>query len=466
MPPAADTGAQPPVSVRTVALSASVGATIEWYDFFIYGTASALVFNKLFFTELSPAVGTLVAFATFAVGYLARPFGALLFGHFGDRVGRKKILILTLMIMGVGTLAIGFLPTYQSIGAWAPVLLVLMRILQGIGVGGEYGGAVLMAVEYAPPGRRGFYGSWPQVGVPAGLLLASGMFSLLSLLPQSAFLSYGWRIAFLSSVALVAIGLYIRLQVLETPAFAQIRASQTEAKVPFVELLRTQPKQLLQGMGIRWIEGLTFNAYAVLAVSYATAQVGVSQSLILNGIVIGAAFAVVLTPVYGGLSDRFGRKKVYSAGVIGIGLFTFPSFALMQTGSLVLTWISLVIGLGIIYGAIYGPLAAYWSELFDTRVRYTAVGAVYQFSGIYASGLTPLIGAALISATGGAPWAFASYMVGVAVISLLVVVFTPETYQRCIFPTADATVPAAKEGTVGGGTEVESPDPAPRQSTA
>ncbi len=428
-----------PVSVRTVALSASVGATIEWYDFFIYGTASALVFNKLFFTNLTPSVGTLVAFATFAVGYLARPFGALLFGHFGDRIGRKKILILTLMIMGVGTLAIGFLPTYESIGLWAPVLLVAMRVLQGIGVGGEYGGAVLMAVEYAPHGRRGFYGSWPQVGVPAGLLLASGMFSVLSLLPEGAFFSYGWRIAFLSSVALVAIGLYIRLQVLETPAFTRVRAAQSEAKIPFVELLRTQPTQLLQGMGIRWIEGLTFNAYAVLAVSYATAHVGASRSMILNGIVIGSAFAVVLTPVYGKLSDLYGRKKVYTAGVVAIAVFTFPSFALIRSGSLGLTWISLVVGLGVIYGAIYGPLAAYWSELFDTRVRYTAVGAVYQFSGIYASGLTPLIGAALINATGGAPWAFAVYMVGVAVISLLVVLTMPETYRRSILPTGAAT---------------------------
>lgn len=421
-------------SVTKVALASSIGATIEWYDFFIYGTAAALVFNKLFFTNLPPAVGTLVAFATFAVGYLARPLGAVIFGHMGDRVGRKKMLILTLVIMGVGTFIIGLLPTYSQIGIWAPVLLILMRVLQGIGVGGEYGGAVLMAVEYAPRGRRGFYGSWPQVGVPAGLLLASGMFSLLSLMPDDAFLSWGWRIPFLTTIVLAIVGLYIRLQVLETPAFAKVKEAQEESKIPFFELLRTHRKQVLQGMGTRWIEGLTFNAYAVLAVTYATQYVHVPKSIVLNGIVIGAAFGVVLTPFFGHLSDRFGRKTVYRGGVIAIALFTFPSFALMRTGSTPLIWLSIVLGLGIIYSAIYAPLAAFWAELFETRVRYSGVGTVYQFSGIYASGLTPLIGAALIEFTGGEPWAFAAYMVAVAVLSLAVVTFMPETHLKDIDP--------------------------------
>ncbi len=421
-------------SVTRVALAASIGATIEWYDFFIYGTAAALVFNKLFFSNLPPAVGTLVAFATFAVGYLARPVGAVLFGHMGDRIGRKTMLVLTMVIMGVGTFVIGLLPTYAQVGVWSPVLLILMRVLQGIGVGGEYGGAVLMAVEYAPPGRRGYYGSWPQVGVPAGLLLASGMFSLLSLMPNDAFVAWGWRVAFLSTIVLAIIGVYIRLRVLETPAFTKVKEAQEESKVPFFDLLRTHRKQVLQGMGLRWIEGLTFNAYAVLAVAYATQYVHVAKTVVLNGIVIGAAFGVVLVPFYGHLSDRFGRKAVYGTGVVAIALFTFPSFALIRTGSTPLIWLSIVLGLGIIYSAIYAPLAAFWAEMFDTRVRYTGVGSVYQFSGIYASGLTPLIGAALIEYTGGEPWAFAAYMVAVAVISFVVLIFVPETYRRDINP--------------------------------
>ena len=430
-------------SVTRVAMASSIGATIEWYDFFIYGTAAALVFNKLFFTDLPPAVGQLVAFATFAVGYLARPFGAILFGHLGDRIGRKTMLVLTMVIMGVATFIIGLLPTYSQVGLWSPILLILMRVLQGIGVGGEYGGAVLMAVEYAPRGRRGYYGSWPQVGVPAGLLLASGMFSVLSLLSNEAFLSWGWRIAFLSTIVLAVIGVYIRLQVLETPAFTRIKQAQEESKIPFFDLMRTHKKQVLQGMGMRWIEGLTFNAYAVLAVTYVVQYVHVAKTVVLNGIVVGAAFGVFLVPLYGHLSDRFGRKAVYGTGVLAIALFTFPSFALMKTGSTTLIWLSIVLGLGIIYSAIYAPLASFWSELFDTRVRYTGVGSVYQFSGIYASGLTPLIGVALIEYAGGQPWAFAVYMVAVALFSFIVMWFVPETHQKDIYPaTTHDTTPA------------------------
>ena len=436
------------VSVRKVALASSLGATIEWYDFFIYGTAAALVFDSLFFTNLPSSVGTLVAFATFAVGFLARPLGAVIFGHLGDKLGRKQMLILTLLIMGVATFMIGLLPTYNQIGIWAPILLVTLRVFQGIGVGGEYGGAVLMAVEYAPNGRRGFYGSWPQVGVPAGLLLASAMFSVLSMMPDDQFEAWGWRVAFLSTIVLAGIGLYVRLKVTETPAFTKVKESQEQAKIPFVELIRTHPKQLLQGMGTRWIEGLTFNAYAVLAVSYATNDVGVSKSVVLNGIVVGAAIGCVMTPFYGHLSDRFGRKRIYGAGTIAIVLFTFPSLALIRTGSLPLIWLSIALGLGVIYAAIYAPLAAMWSELFDTRVRYTGIGSVYQFSGIYASGLTPLIGASLIGWLDGEPWLFALYMAGVGVFSLIVLAFMPETHRREIIPTGTSDPPEEAEATV------------------
>jgi MFS transporter, MHS family, shikimate and dehydroshikimate transport protein len=425
------------VSPTRVALASSIGATIEWYDFFIYGTAAGLVFGQLFFTNLPPTIGTIVAFATFAVGYLARPVGSVVFGHYGDRIGRKTMLILTLFIMGVATFAIGLLPTYDQIGGWAAVLLVTMRVLQGIAVGGEYGGAVLMAVEYAPPGRRGFFGSWPQVGAPAGLLLASGVFGLLSLMPEDQFLAWGWRVAFLASIALVAVGLYIRLQILETPAFRRVRESQEEARIPFVELLRTQPKELVLGMGVRWAEGLLFNVYGVFAVSYIVNQVGLSQVSVLAAITVGAAIAAVSVPFYGRLSDRFGRKPVYGAGAAAFGLFAAPSFLLINTGETVLVWLGILVAIGLIYPAVYAPLAAFWSELFDTRLRYPGVGAVYQFSGIFASGLTPLIGASLVAYAGGSPWLFVGYIIVVVLISLTALYFAPETYRRDIDPAAE-----------------------------
>jgi MHS family shikimate/dehydroshikimate transporter-like MFS transporter len=426
------------VSPGKVALASAIGATIEWYDFFIFGTAAGLIFNQLFFTSLDPITGTLVAYLTFAVGFVARPVGSVIFGHYGDRIGRKTMLILTLFMVGAATFSIGLLPTYSSIGIWAPILLVVLRIAQGIGIGGEYGGAVLMAVEYAPEGRRGFYGSWPQLGVPSGLLLGTGAFGLISLLPDEQFFAWGWRAVFLASIVLVAIGLYIRLQILETPAFTRLREAQEEAQVPFMELLRAQPKELILGMGTRWIEGLVFNAYGVFVISYATSQLELTRTTVLIGVAIASAFGVVLVPVYGLLSDRFGRRVIYGAGVALFGLFAFPSFLLINTRQPILLWLSIVVALGLIYPAIYAPLAAFWSELFDTRVRYTGIGAVYQFSGILASGLTPSIATALLWYTGGEPWLFVGYMIVVALISLTAAYFSPETYHRDIIRTPSA----------------------------
>ncbi len=426
------------VSPRRAALASSIGATIEWYDFFIFGTAAGLVFNQLFFTNLDPITGTLVAYLTFAVGFVARPVGSVIFGHYGDRIGRKAMLILTLFIMGVATFLIGLLPTYNSIGIWAPILLIVLRIFQGIGIGGEYGGAVLMAVEYAPEDKRGFYGSWPQVGVPAGLLLGTGAFGLVSLLPDEQFFAWGWRVVFLVSIILVGIGLYIRLQILETPAFRRVREAQQEAQVPFTELLRTQPKELILGMGTRWIEGLVFNAYGVFILSYVTSQLELTRTTALIGVAIASAFGVVLVPVYGALSDRFGRRVVYGVGTALFGLFAFPSFLLINTRQPVLIWLSIVVALGLIYPAIYAPLAAFWSELFSTRVRYTGVGAVYQFSGIFASGLTPTIATALLGFAGGEPWLFVGYMIIVTVISLAAAYVSPETFRKDIDQTTSA----------------------------
>jgi MFS transporter, MHS family, shikimate and dehydroshikimate transport protein len=436
------------VSPRKVALASSIGATIEWYDFFIYGTAAGLVFNQLFFTNLDPATGTLVAYLTFAAGFVARPVGSVIFGHFGDRIGRKTMLILTLFIMGVATFLIGLLPTYDMIGVWAPILLVVLRLFQGIGIGGEYGGAVLMAVEYSPEGRRGFFGSWPQVGVPAGLFLGTLVFGLLSFMPEAAFLAWGWRIAFLVSVALVAVGLYIRLQILETPAFTRVREAQEEASVPFIECLRSQPRELILGMGTRWVEGLAFNAFGVFSISYVVNQLGMPRTTALIGVTIAAGMGIVLIPICGALSDRFGRRTVYSVGVVLFGLFAIPSFLLINTGRPILIWLSIIVALGLIYPVIYAPLAAFWSELFDTRVRYTGVGAVYQFSGIFASGLTPAIATILLEFAGGEPWLFVGYMILVTVISLASVYALPETYRRDIIPATEAT-------------ETQKPEPVP-----
>jgi metabolite-proton symporter len=417
-------------SPRRVAIASAVGATIEWYDFFLYGTAAGLVFDKLYFNGLDGPAAQFAGFGTFAVGFLARPVGGLVFGHFGDRIGRKKMLVLTLLIMGVGTAAIGLLPSYDSIGVWAPVLLVVLRVLQGIGVGGEYGGAVLLAVEYAPAERRGFYGSAAHIGVPGGLFLAAGAFSLAGLLPDDQFLAWGWRACFVVSILLLAIGAYIRLQVMETPAFSRVQERKEVARVPLRDLLAAQPKRLLLGMGTRFVEGFTFNLYSVYLLAYVVTDLELPKSWALNGIMVGALLGVLLVPVAGGLSDRFGRKPVYRLGAWAALLFAFPAAALIQSESRVAILFAFVGGLGVLYGVIYGPLAAFWSELFDTRYRYTALSSLYQISGIVASGFTPLIAAWLVTRGDGSLWLVATYAVVVAAISLVSARLLPETAGR------------------------------------
>jgi MFS transporter, MHS family, shikimate and dehydroshikimate transport protein len=419
-----------PPSARRVALASAVGATIEWYDFFLYGTAAGLVFGKLFFSGLDGPAAQFAAFGTFAVGFLARPIGGLIFGHFGDRIGRKKMLILTLVIMGVGTAAIGLLPSYDSIGIWAPILLVVLRVLQGIGVGGEYGGAVLLAVEYAPARRRGFYGSFAHIGVPGGLFLAAGAFSLAGLLPDAAFYSWGWRVCFLVSVLLLAVGAYIRLSIMETPAFEKVQERKQIAAVPFRELIAAQSSRLLLGMGTRFIEGFTFNLFSVYLLAYVVVNLGLPKSWALEGIMLGAALGVILVPIAGAISDRVGRKPVYRLGTWLALLFAFPAAALIQSENRIAVSLVFVVGLGLLYGIIYGPLAAFWAELFDTRYRYTALSSLYQLSGVVASGMTPLIAAWLVSRGGGTLWWVASYNVAVAVISLASAHFLPEPRGR------------------------------------
>ena len=417
-------------SIGTIAFASAIGTTIEWYDFFLFGVVTPLVFNKLFFPNFDPLVGTLLAYTTFFVGFISRPIGGIIFGHYGDRIGRKTVLVLTILIMGIATFLIGLLPTYASVGIWAPVMLLFLRIFQGIGIGGEWGGAVLMAVEHSPAGRRGFYGSWPQIGVPAGLLLSSGMVYLLSYLPEADFYSWGWRIAFLISAVLVAVGLYIRLKIMETPAFTRIQESNKLVHVPFFELWRTHGKNTLLGLGARYIEGVTFNIFGVFVVGYLAGTLGLPRQTALAGVMIASAIMIVMLPIYGNLSDRIGRRRMFGVAGILIGILSFPAFWLMQTKEPLMIWIAIAVPFAFVYPAVYGPQAALFSELFDTRVRYTGISFVYQFSGIYASGLTPIIATALLPMGGNKPWLICLYVLAVSIVSALSVFAMTEAHKR------------------------------------
>lgn len=417
-------------SIGTIAFASAVGTTIEWYDFFLFGVVTPLVFNKLFFPNFDPLVGTLLAYTTFFVGFISRPVGGIIFGHYGDRIGRKTVLVLTILIMGIATFLIGLLPTYASVGIWAPVMLLFLRIFQGIGIGGEWGGAVLMAVEHSPGGRRGFYGSWPQIGVPAGLLLSSGMVYLLSYLPEADFFAWGWRIAFLISAILVGVGLYIRLKIMETPAFTRIQETRKVVHVPFFELWRTHSKNTLLGLGARYIEGVTFNIFGVFIVGYVASTLGLPRQTALAGVMISSAIMIVMLPIYGNLSDKIGRRRMFGVAGLLIGILAFPAFWLMQTKDPLLIWIAITVPFAIVYPAVYGPQAALFSELFDTRVRYTGISFVYQFSGIYASGLTPIIATALLPVGGGKPWLICLYVLGVSVVSACCAFAMTEAHKR------------------------------------
>ncbi len=409
--------------VQRVAFASAIGCVIEWYDFFLYGVVAGLVFNKLFFPNQDPFIGMLLAYATFAVGFVARPIGGILFGHVGDRLGRKGMLVLTLLIMGIATFLIGLLPTYASAGIWAPIFLLVLRVLQGLGIGGEWGGAVLMAIEYAPKERRGFYGSWPQIGVPAGLFLATTVVALLSMISDQAFLEWGWRVAFLLSGLLVVVGLYIRLKILETPMFERLKKSQDQARVPFFELWRTHAMKTILGMGCRFIEGVTFNIFGVYSIAYLTTALKLPRTTALIAVSLASLVMVFMIPAFGRMSDTYGRRRIFSLGVLGIALLVYPAFWLMNSRQVPLVVLAIVVPFGIVYPMVYGPIAAMFSESFSTRVRYTGVSFVYQFSGIFASGLTPLIAATLLHFDDGQPWLIAGYMVLVSIISLISVAF-------------------------------------------
>ena len=406
--------------IRRVAFASVIGATVEWYDFFLYGVVAGIVFNKLYFPAHDPLVSTMLAYGTFAVGFVTRPLGGIIFGHFGDKVGRKSALICTLIIMGVSTAGVAFVPTYAQIGIWAPILLLALRVLQGIGLGGEWGGAVLMAYEYAPPNRRGLYASLPQIGLSIGLCLASGVVAAISkLLPESAFLSWGWRLAFAMSLALVVIGLYIRVKVMETPEFLALKRTRRDVKVPFIDMITRYRRSVLLGMGARWIDGVFFNIFAVFMIGYLTQHLAMSRTEALTGVMMAAIVMCFFIPLFGKMSDLLGRTGVYRWGSLLCGLSVLPAFWLMenQAGNTMIIWLAIVIPFGIFYAMVYGPEAALFAELFDAEVRYTGISFVYQFSGIFASGLTPIIATALLRLNDGKPWAVCAYVVLSALLS-------------------------------------------------
>ncbi len=418
-------------SVQRVVLASFVGTAIEWYDFFIYGTAAALVFGKLFFPTEDEFIGRMAAYGTFAVGFFARPLGGLVFGHYGDRIGRKAMLFTTLMMMGTATFLIGLLPTYQTIGIAAPIILILLRFVQGFGVGGEWGGAVLMAVEHGHEGRRGLYGSCVQMGVPAGLLLATGVFAIVSRMEDQAFLDWGWRIPFLLGIVLLAVGIFIRLRVMESPLFAQLQVKQDVSRLPILDVLRHYKKNVLLAMGARFAENACFYIFSVFVLSYATEQLGLAKSEVLMGVWIAAAFQLLAIPGFGILSDRVGRRPVYLSGALFLVCFAFPFFWLVETQVVVLVWLAIVLGM-IGHAAMYGPQAAFFSELFGTNVRYSGASIGYQLAAPFAGGLAPLIATGLLRWSGDASWPISIYLIATAMLTLTSITLATETFKHDI----------------------------------
>lgn len=408
-----------------------IGTIMEWYDFFIFAAAAALVFPALFFPEREPLTGTLLAFGTYGLGFFARPVGGIIFGNLGDKIGRKTVLVITLLLMGIATTLIGVLPTFERLGLWAAVLLIALRILQGLGAGAEFGGAVIMAAEYSPQGKRGLYASLPCTGVAIGLLLSSGVFSLFAALPEEQFLAWGWRVPFLLSIVVVAVGLYVRLRILETPVFSEVKETNTEVGIPVLEVVRSQPRNLLVAIGARFSEN--GNAYIIqtFTLTYVATQLGMSDNVALRGVLIASAIGIFTIPLFGALSDRVGRRPVYMFGSAFLALFSFPFFWLLNTETSVLIWLAIVLANSVGVYSMFSPQAAYFAELFDTRVRYSGLALAREVSAPLAGGIAPFIATYLLSRT-GTYWPIALYMVVLAVISLVALAFGPETYRRRI----------------------------------
>jgi metabolite-proton symporter len=416
--------------VRRALVASTVGTSIEWYDFFLYGTAAALVFPKLFFPGASNYAGVLASFATYAVGFAARPVGAAIFGHWGDRIGRKATLISTLLMMGIASALIGVMPTYSSIGFWAPTILVVLRILQGIGVGGEWGGSITLSMEWGNPRRRGLVASWPQLGVPIGLLLSTGAVSLFSHLTGDAFETWGWRIPFLFSIVLIGIGLWIRLGVLESPMFARHAESDAVERRPVVEVIKEQPREILLSAMLRMSEQMPFYIFTVFVLEYGTDTLGFGKNFLTNSVALAAAVSLFSVPFFGHLSDRVGRKRMYIAGAVATAVFAIPYFALLDAKVAGLAVVAIVLSL-VPHDMQYGPQAALIAESFPTRVRYSGAGIGYQLASVVAGGPAPLLAAWLLH-TFDSSLPIALYIIAGAVVTVVATVLLPEPNRAAV----------------------------------
>jgi MFS transporter, MHS family, shikimate and dehydroshikimate transport protein len=406
-----------------------IGTTIEWYDFYLYATASALVFKPLFFPHVSSTAGTLASFATYAAGFGARPIGAVVSGHFGDRLGRKTVLVAALLTMGLVTTAIGLLPTYAQAGLLAPALLAALRVLQGLAVGAEWGGAAVLSVEHAPAGRRGLFGSFTQLGSPAGMLLATSVFYLTRKTAGSAvFLEFGWRIPFLFSAVLVGIGLFIRLKLTDAAVFDRVKKRDELSALPVLDVLRSQPRNVLITTGLRMSQIGLFVLLTTYSLTYLQDSFGKGSSVGLIAVLISSALGLISTPGWALLSDRLGRRPPYLfgalAGVVALALF----FVAAATGSAIAVVIAIVFGVNVVHDAMYGPQAAWFAELFDTRVRYSGSSLGYQIGAVLSGGFAPLIAAALLVAGGGRPWLIVGYFGVLAAITVAAAFAATETY--------------------------------------
>ena len=422
----APTSIEPKQSIGSVLMAGSIGTVIEWYDFLIYATSAALVFNKLFFPAIDPTVGTLASLGTYAVGFFARPLGGALFGHFGDRLGRKSMLLVTMLLMGCATFAIGLLPTYATIGIWAPILLVLLRVIQGIGLGGEWGGAALLVVEHAPPARRGLFGSLVQIGFPLGLVLATFAVSTMAKLPQAEFLSWGWRVPFLLSAVLFALGAFVRLRVSETPVFLDMKARMTLVKSPVIEAVTKARGSFLIAVGLKICEVSWVYILTVFIAIYTTTSLHLPKSLILNAILYAALLELVSIPFFGWLSDTVGRRIFYILGAIFTFAFAFPLFWMLDTKSPGLITLAIIIGMNFGHGMMFAPEATYFPELFKGPVRCTGASFGFQMSAAIGGGLAPVLATYLLGVTGGTAGVSIT-LIGLALITLIAAIAARET---------------------------------------